>query len=109
MIKKMPEIMIFTLGALVAAAMMIAASGRHAYDYYTIMRWLVTLICGLGLYISIKSGLKYAIWITGITAFVFNPIIPVHFRKATWNILDPIFAAMLLIAIILMWVDRRAG
>jgi len=105
--EKTPERIIFTLGALGAAVMLILASGRHPYDYYTILRWLVTLVCVLGLYISITDELKYSPWLTGIIGLAFNPIVPFHLKKGTWNVLDPIFAILMAISVVLIWVEVR--
>jgi hypothetical protein len=100
------EKVIFTVGASGAALMLILSTSRHSYDYYTIMRWLVLLVCVLGVYIGAKLNLKYEIWILSVTGLIVNPIISFHFRKVTWNIIDPILAIVLILSIILIWKEE---
>jgi hypothetical protein len=98
---------LFSIFAILCGILLILSLGRHSYDYYTIMRWLVMLVCILGVYIGVQSNLKYEPWLVSIIGIVINPIIPFHFKKATWNVIDPILAVLLIISIIFVWKERQ--
>lgn len=72
------------------------ALDRHAYGYYKILRWVV---CGVGTYsafVAMSSEKTSWAWALGITAMVFNPIIPIHLDRDTWAVID-IAAAILFV------------
>jgi hypothetical protein len=86
-----------SLARIIAAGLLFYALKRHAYDYYTLLRWVTF---GVGLYSAIiafkdeKTG-----WaaILGMLALLFNPLIPVHLKRETWAIID-VAAGVLLLA-----------
>jgi len=58
------------------------------YGYYQFLRFF---ICGVGVYGAYLSYQKKNIawvWILGIIALVFNPILKFYFVKETWKIID---------------------
>jgi hypothetical protein len=79
---------------LVALVLLLWALDRHAYGYYQILRWVV---CGAGAYsafVAVDSEKISWAWALGITAILFNPIVPVHLDRDTWAVID-IIAALL--------------
>ena len=44
------------------------------YGYYRLLRWVACAVA--------------VAWALGLVALVFNPLVPVHFEKATWRVLD---------------------
>ncbi|MEW6738785.1 MAG: DUF6804 family protein [Nitrospirota bacterium] len=85
-----------TITRLIASLLLLWALDRHAYGYYQILRWVV---CGVGAYSTFVAmeleKISWA-WALGITAVVFNPIIPIHLNRDTWAIID-IAAAILFV------------
>lgn len=78
----------------VAMALLIWALAQHPYGYYKLLRWVV---CGVGVYSTVvATSSKKTLWAwgLGITAVVFNPIIPIHLDRETWAVID-IAAAIL--------------
>jgi len=78
-----------TIGCVVAAIFaLVGAAGGHLYSFYTITRWVVFLVCCWGVYQSQKSSPKgILIGFIGI-GVLFNPLIPFHFKKDLWQIID---------------------
>lgn len=70
---------------------------RPPYGFYQLLRFLV---CGTGAYFSYKSAIQNRqvwAWILGIIAFLFNPVIPIHFNRETWQGIDAIVAVILFV------------
>jgi hypothetical protein len=62
------------------------------YGYYTLLRLVV---CGTSIYIvyfSFEKEKKVIGSISILFAFIFNPIIPIHFGKEVWVLIDIIAA-----------------
>ena len=86
-----------SLARIVAAGMLFFALKRHAYDYYTLLRWITF---GAGLYtafIAFKNEQQGWAILLGILALLFNPLVPVHLQRQTWAFID-IGAGILLLA-----------
>jgi hypothetical protein len=86
---------------LIAAVLLFAALG-HAFDYYTILRWIV---CGVAAFAAFQSAqMKIFGWMVVfiIVAIVLNPIVPFHLKRDTWPIVDATAAVLFLMSIIVM-------
>lgn len=73
---------------LVAIALLVWALDRHTYGYYQILRWVV---CGSAAYTAfVATELKKVFWTwsLGITAVLFNPIVPINLDRETWAVID---------------------
>jgi len=81
-----------------AAALAVAILPLY-YDYYIFLRWLVA---GTATYLAWKeyelNGMmaNSYVWIFGVVALLFNPVIPVHLFKALWVLLDLLTIAVFL-------------
>ncbi|MCR5872261.1 hypothetical protein LRS08_18670 [Sphingomonas sp. J315] len=75
--------------------MMLVALLEMPYGYYQLLR-LVTAVAGAWIAYSAWQAdrIGWAIAI-GIVALLFNPVVPVHFERETWAILNVIAAAIL--------------
>lgn len=85
--------------ATIASVMLFIAILPLPYGYYQLLRFA---ICGIGAFIAYRAyELKRRswVWIMGIIAFLFNPLIPVHLDKATWSFIDFIVAIIFLVSI----------
>ena len=82
------------------------ALDRHAYSYYQILRWVV---CGAAVYsafVAMDSKKISWAWAIGITAVLFNPIIPIHLTRDSWAVID-VIAAILFAASTFFVRERR--
>ena len=87
------------VGACAVAALFcfIAAAGSHPYSFYTLTRWVVFLVTCFGFYHTLElmpKGLKVGFVVIGV---LFNPLIPLHLKRDTWQIVD------ILAGIALIW------
>jgi predicted RNA-binding Zn-ribbon protein involved in translation (DUF1610 family) len=77
--------------AVVTAIMLLLAVAPLQYDYYTILRWVVTIA---GIYLSSigalwrASGFWWMVFVFPCVAILFNPINPIHLTKAIWVPID---------------------
>jgi hypothetical protein len=86
--------------SLIAATMLFFATMELPYGYYRLLRWV---ICGISVFLAYKSYEMNKItwvWIMGIIAILFNPLIPIHLDKESWMFID-IVAAFTYLASIL--------
>jgi hypothetical protein len=86
------------IGACVVAAIFcfVAAVGEQPYSYYTLTRWVVFLVSCFGFYCTLElipNWLKMGFVVIGV---LFNPLIPLHLKRDTWQIVD-ILAGMALV------------
>ncbi len=61
---------------LVAAGVLIGASGMHAYSYFTVLRWLACSAAVALVWRGAVQGVKWA-WAFVPLAILFNPIAPI--------------------------------
>lgn len=69
------------------------------YGYYILLRWVVALSALFLLWLAYESKKTFWLFIMGIVAILFNPIIPVHLEKETWVVIDVIVAILFLVSI----------
>ena len=85
------------------AVALIAAYFKMPYDFYRIMRWIVTggLVYLLFLRVDMQETWKrFWILIFLLMIIIFNPIVPLHLKRETWQFADPLSALILLVSIV---------
>jgi hypothetical protein len=82
-----------------AAILLLVAVGRNAYDFYTIMRWIVCGICAYGAYFEYERKRTVWGWTFAIMAVAFNPIAPVRLTRGTWAPIDVLAAGILIASV----------
>jgi FtsH-binding integral membrane protein len=87
---------------LIAAVMLFAALGRHAFDYYTLLRCIACGVCAYTAFQAMHNKKIGWLWIFVIVAIVLNPIAPVHLKRETWAFIDIAAAVLLLLSIAVM-------
>jgi hypothetical protein len=91
---------------LLPAVLLIGATARWPYGYYTVLRLFV---CAAALWIAVldyQRKERVGLWIfaLGCVAILFNPIAPAHLTRRLWFFID-LGAAALLAAH--WWAQRR--
>ena len=87
------------IARITAVARLLWALEKHPYGYYKLLRWVV---CGASAYagsIAFEDEHKKRVWIFGIIAVLFNPIIPVHLDRDTWAAIDLATAGVLAVSL----------
>jgi len=82
-----------------AISLLLIALGDHPYSYYTLLRWLVTIIGALVAYDFYENKNTNWMWLFIAIAILFNPIFLIYFSKDTWQLLDLITAVIFLVSI----------
>lgn len=81
--------------AIVVSILLLLTFFPWAYGYYTILRWVVSLVAiyyALGFYSKIKV-FDWKIWTLVVVAVLFNPIAPIFLHsKMVWGIIDVLIA-----------------
>ena len=87
------------------AGLLIVATQRLPYDYYTLLRVTVFVASLFLAFVSFRTAASsHATWLSCflIVAVVFNPLIPIHFRRSTWAYIDLAAACLFLAHLILV-------
>ncbi len=94
----LPSALIFKAANVVAVCMLISTIYNHPYDYYVVLRFVVSPVMAIGAFQAYALQKPGWLWLLAIMALLFNPIIPVHLTRHTWMPIN-IFCACLLVAV----------
>lgn len=98
----------FTIARIIAAILLFWALDRHPYGYYTLLRCVVCGVTAYGVYYALEFQKNGWAWTFVIIAVLFNPLIPLHLRRGTWQFIDLGVAILLLISIFLLRKSQSA-
>lgn len=73
---------------IIVCVFLVIAIFRLPYGYYKLLRVIVTGIAIYFCYLNYEINRLLWIWIMGIIALVFNPLIPFYLGKEVWIIFD---------------------
>jgi hypothetical protein len=65
-----------------------ALNPENPYEYYILLRWVC---CGIFVYLAFRGfeqGHQGWVWVLGITAVVYNPILRVHLTREIWSVVN---------------------
>lgn len=95
------------LKLVIVAMLIVAASTKQPYTFYTLLRWVV-----IGGYIyfayqaNVKKQVGLLIYYT-LVAILFNPFYKVWFQKDVWHIVDYAVAAITAITVVYDWFQYK--
>jgi len=61
---------------------------ENPYGYYILLRWIC---CAVFAYLALKANAdnnSYWTWIFGVTAAIYNPIVPLHLTREIWTVVN---------------------
>jgi hypothetical protein len=90
------------LAKLIAAVMLFSALGRHAYDYYTLLRWIACGVCAYTAFQAAQVKKTGWLWTFAISAIILKPVAPLHLKRDTWAIVDTAAGVLLLVGIVII-------
>ncbi|NLD50438.1 MAG: hypothetical protein GX660_25130 [Clostridiaceae bacterium] len=78
------------IARIITAIFLFVALLNLPIGYYKFLRWIVCSTAIYSLYISynIKEKINYGVWLFGLVAILFNPIIPFYLGKTSWQVAD---------------------
>lgn len=84
---------------LIPAALLIIATARLPYGYYTFLRIVICGFSALVAFLGWTDNTTSRVWSVAFAgmAVLFNPLVPVYLNRATWLYLD-IGAAIVIVA-----------
>ena len=72
----------------ITALLLLLALDRHPHGFYTILRLVTFITGGYVAWLAFRS--TKLIWsvVFGISAILFNPVIPIYLSRSTWRPID---------------------
>ncbi len=84
-----------------------ALNPDNPYGYYILLRWVC---CGIFAYLAFQAleiEKQGWVWVLGITALVYNPIIRVHLNRELWSIINVVTIGIALVSIFALKVKNK--
>lgn len=100
MTKPAKDLKVFTPYILAAVLLLWALVPSNPYGYYSVMRWI---LCATFIYIAVKSHEQQRqvwIWVWGVLAGIYNPIVPVRATREFWEIINIVTIVIVIVGVI---------
>ncbi len=65
-----------------------ALNPTNPYGYYILLRWVCFGVFGYLALQAFDQRRQGWVWILGITAGLYNPIVPVHMTREIWSVIN---------------------
>lgn len=91
----------------VVAILIVAATTKQQYSYYSFVRWAVLTA---SIYLAYKTFSQKQIGLTiffAILAILFNPFRQFSFQKEIWHLIDYLVSAIILVTIYFDWTQYK--
>jgi len=85
--------------AVVSVMLLWALYPGNPYGYYTLLR---LVCCGIFAYLAVQAiilKMQGWTWVLGITAVVYNPIIPIHLTRGIWSVVNIVTIGIAVVSI----------
>ncbi len=93
---------------MIAASMLVfAAVDKHPYSFYTLLRWICCPVFAYSAAFALQTKREAWVWIFGVLAALYNPIIRVHLDRGTWVVVNWMTAGVIALAAVLFWRERK--
>ena len=78
------------IARIITSVLLIIALSNQQIGYYKFLRWIVCITAVYAAFISYikKEKLNFGIWLFGLIALLFNPIVPFYLGKSSWQVVD---------------------
>ena len=77
----------------------------NPYGYYILLRWIC---CAVFAFLAIQAlTLKKQgwVWILGVTAVIYNPLIPIHLDREIWSVINLLTVGIAIVSIFVLKKD----
>jgi len=74
--------------AIAGVMLLWALNPENPYGYYILLRWVC---CAAFTYLALKAyaqGKEGWVWVLGVMAVIYNPIIRIHLTREIWSVLN---------------------
>lgn len=76
--------------------LVLAVFGSWPYDFFTILRFIVAGSAAVIAYGAYQAKKEADMIMFGIVAILFNPFLPIHLSRPTWQLIDLVTAGIFL-------------
>ncbi|MEW6620151.1 MAG: DUF6804 family protein [bacterium] len=91
----------------ISSAMLLwALNPENPYGYYILLRWVC---CAIFAYLAIQSLAQEkqgVVWVLGVTAVIYNPIIRVHLTREIWSVVNVATIVVAMVSIFVLKVKH---
>ena len=98
------------LPQLIASLLLLwALNPDNPYGYYILLRWVCFGVFG---YLALKAFAQKQqgwVWVLGITAGIYNPIIRVHLTREIWSVVNVITIGIAVTSVFAITFNNRSG
>jgi hypothetical protein len=89
---------------LIGAVMLVfAAAEKQPNNFYTLLRWVCCAAFAYSAFTAHERNRVAWVWIFGVLAMLFNPIVPLHFQRDTWQMIDWVTISVIVVAGVAFW------
>lgn len=92
------------IARLITSVLLFVALTNQQIGYYKFLRWVVFATSIYTLYISYnkREQMNFGVWLFGIIALLFNPIIPFYLGKNSWQVTDLVIGIIFIVSIFII-------
>lgn len=83
-----------------------ALNPENPYGYYLLLRIVLCAICAFLAFCALEIGKDKWVWILGVTAVIYNPIIRIHLTREIWSVVN--IATVVVLAITVGTLRKRS-
>jgi len=76
---------------------LLAVAGGQPHGFYHEVRWVIFSVCCLGVFQNIDNTKKWVLMGFIVIGVIFNPFIPLRFKKDIWHLIDILSSVSLII------------
>ena len=84
-----------------AIALAFAVTGKHPHGFYVLLRWVCFLSFAYSTFAAAKTTRPMWAWLFAIEAVLFNPLVQIHLKRETWQTLDWLAIASVIVAAVM--------
>ena len=92
----------YKVASVVVAIMLLVALADLPYDYYMLLRVVVSGVAAYGVYVAHKTRREGWVWLLGGVVVLFNPIFPVGLTRLVWAPIDVATAFLFVASVFLL-------
>ncbi len=93
--------------AIASLMLLWALNPANPYGYYILLRWVC---CGAFAYLAFQAFAQEKqgwVWILGVTAAVYNPVLRVHLTREIWSVLNVITIGIAIASVFVLKVSDK--
>lgn len=103
--KRVWEVALTAFGAIL---LLIAATGRHPYGFYMVLRLAVTVGAVYWAWSVYQVGLRAWSWVFAAVALLLNPFLPIRMQRTQWQPVD-LWLGVLFLVWCGFWLIRKSN